>query len=277
MIREAGPFFLVTSGRRRLTSRRRPGSPSIVRDFRALFVLLATLLTLAVASPGFAARDWPPFLGASSEYPADIASAVRRLWIDATFTRTVSAEPVPVPLAFYLRFVDVPDVTAAAARHLGLTTYDVKVLGGEWYEADDGNRTRGVYLVLARDGARRVVVSWGTHHGSILGTIGGSALTRLEFADERGRATQRLVVNAIIDNGLVAGMTRPILLVFGWLVDRKLGEAFRTAATVAVWAHDNPPEFCAWLGATFAGDRRAEILEVFGECVRAERAAGVGS
>jgi hypothetical protein len=248
-----------------------------VRDSWALFILLVTLLTLTVSSPGFAASDWPPFLRASSEYPADISNSVRRLWSDATFTRTVSGEPVPVPLAFYLRFVDVPDVTAAAARHLRLTTYDVKVLGGEWYEADDGNRTRGVYHVLARDGSRRVVVSWGTHHGSILGTIGGSALTRLEFADDRGRATQRLVVNAIIDNGLVAGMTRPILLLFGWLVDRKLGEAFRTAATVAIWAHDNPPEFCAWLDTTFAGDRRARILEVFGECVRAERAAGVSS
>lgn len=248
-----------------------------MRDWRALSILLATLLTLIPSSPGAGARDWPPFLRARSEYPADLANTVKRLWIDPTFTRTVSAEPVPVPLASYLRFVDVPDVTAAAARHLGLTTYDVRALGAEWYEADDGNRTRGVYRVLARDGGQRVVVSWGTHHGSILGTIGGSALTRLEFADERGRATPRLVVNAIIDNGLVAGMTRPILLLFGWFVDRKLGEAFRTAATVAVWAHEDPREFCAWLGTTFAGDRRANIVEVFGECAPAERAAGVSS
>ena len=237
--------------------------------------MLATLLTLAVASPGSAAPDWPPFLRASDEYPADIATAVRRLWADATFTRTLSAEPVAVPLAFYLRFVDTPDVTAAAARHLGLTTYDVRVLGGDWYEADDGNRTHGVYHVLVRDGARRVVVSWGTHSGSLLGTIGGSALSRLEFAEDGGQATQRLVVNAIIDNGLVAGMTRPVLLLFGWLVDRKLGEAFRTAATVAEWAHARPDAFCAWLDTAFADGRRDAVLKVFGECVEADRTADV--
>lgn len=246
-----------------------------MRHRRPLSIVLATLLTLAVVSPGSAARDWPPYLRGSDEYPAHIATAVRRLWADATFTRTVSAEPVPVPLAFYLRFVDTPDVTAAAARHLGLTTYRVRVLGGDWYEADDGNRTHGVYHVLVRDGARRVVVSWGTHSGSILGTIGGSALTRLEFTEARGGATQRLVVNAIVDNGLVAGMTRPVLLLFGWLVDRKLGEAFRTAATVAEWAHGTPDAFCAWLDAAVADERRGEILKVFDECVGADRTADV--
>jgi hypothetical protein len=34
----------------------------------------------------------------------------------------VKAEPAAVPLSSYLRFVDAPDVTAAIARHLGLTT-----------------------------------------------------------------------------------------------------------------------------------------------------------
>jgi hypothetical protein len=246
---------------------------------RALSVSLAAvvgataLLALAVTSPRSAPRDWPPFLRASDEYPAHIANAVRRLWLDSTFTRTVSAEPAPVPLAFYLRFVDAPDVTAAAARHLQLTTYDVKVLGGDWYEADDGANTRGVYHVLVRDGARRVVLSWGTHRGSILGTIGGSALTRLELGDDGGRAPQRLVVNAIIDNGFVAGMARPVLLLFGWFVDRKLGEAFRTAASVAAWAHANPGEFCAWLQSSFAADRGAELRDVFHECVAGHQPA----
>lgn len=226
-----------------------------------------TVLTLAVTALGAGTGDWPPFLRPSDEYPAPIANAVTRLWTDATFTRTVTAEPAPVPLSFYLRFVDAPDVTAAAARHLGLTTYDVRPLGDDWYEAGDGNRTRGVYRVLVRDGARRVIVSWGTHHGSILGTVGGSALTQLEFGDDGERATQRLDVNVIIDHGLVAGVTRPILLLFGWLVDRKLTEAFRTATAAAAWARAKPEEFCAWLLDAFPGERRAELLDVFEECV----------
>jgi hypothetical protein len=255
-----------------LTARPGPGSLIFMGHCRAVSIALAilfgatALLALTVTAPGSAPPDWPPFLRASDEYPAQIASTVRRLWVDATFTRTVTAEPAPVPLAFYLRFVDAPDVTAAAARYLHLTTYEVKVLGGDWYEADDGANTRGVYHVLMRDGARRVVLSWGTHRGSILGTIGGSALTRLELADEGGRAAQRLVVNAVIDNGFAAGIARPVLLLFGWFVDRKLGEAFRTAATVAAWAQANPDDFCAWLQKSFAGERRGEVLDIFQEC-----------
>ena len=234
----------------------------------ATIVGAITVLTLAVTAPGSAARDWPPFLRPSDEYPAEIANAVRRLWTEATFTRAVTAEPAPVPLGFYLRFVDTPDVTAAAARHLGLTTYHVKPLGDDWYEADDGNRTRGVYRVLVRDGARRVILSWGSHHGSILGTVGGSALTQLEFGDDGTRAPQRLDVNVIVDHGLVAGMTRPVLLLFGWLVDRRLGEAFRTAAAAAAWAHGNRDEFCVWLDGALSADRRAELRDVFEECSR---------
>jgi hypothetical protein len=232
----------------------------------ATVVFVTALLALTVTSLGSAPRDWPPFLRASNEYPAQIASAVRRLWTDATFTRTVSTDPAPVPLSFYLRFADAPDLTAAAARHLRLTTYDVKLLGDDWYEADDGHGAHGVYRVLLRDGGRRVVVSWGSHRGSILGTVGGSALTRLEFADDRGRAAQRLAVNVIIDNGVAAGITRTILPLFGWFVDRKLTEGFRTTAAAAAWAHAKRDEFCAWLGGALAADRRSELLDVFDEC-----------
>lgn len=233
---------------------------------KAALVSATALLALAVTSLGAAPRDWPPFLRASDEYPAQIASAVGRLWTDATFTRTVRAEPAPVPLSFYLRFVDAPDLTAAAARHLRLTTYDVKVLGADWYEVDNGDSAHGVYRVLVRDGGRRVLLSWGTHRGSILGAVGGSALTRLEFADDGGRAAQRLTVNVIIDNGVAAGVTRAIVPLFGWFVDRKLTEAFRTTAAAATWAHARPHEFCAWLDGAFTGGRRDQLLDVFGEC-----------
>jgi hypothetical protein len=233
----------------------------------ATVVCAMAFMALTVTALGSASPDWPPFLRAREEYPAEISNAVRRLWIDATFTRTVSADPAPVPLSFYLRFVDAPDVTAAAARHLRLTTYRVKALHDGWYEVDDGHGgAHGVYRVLVRDGGRRVLLSWGSHRRSILGAVGGSALTRLEFADDRGRATQRLAVNVIIDNAVAASLTRPLLLLFGWFVDRKLTEAFRTTTGAAAWAHAKPGEFCAWLGRAFTGDRRAELLDVFDEC-----------
>ena len=224
------------------------------------------LLAVSVTPVGSAPRDWPPFLREREQYARAVADAVSRLWTEATFTRTVGTDPAPVPLSFYLRFVDAPDVAAAAARHLGLTTYEVRPLGGDWY-AVDGGGAHGVYSVLERDGARRVVLSCGTHRGSLLGAVSGSALTRLEFADEDGGAVQRLAVNAIIDHGIAAALTRPILMLFGWFVDRKLTEAFRTTAAAAAWAHGRPDDFCAWLRGSVAGDRHAELLRVFDECV----------
>ena len=226
------------------------------------------LLVLTMTALGSAPPDWPPFLRASDEYPEEIARAVKQLWTDATFTRTVSAAPAPVPLPFYLRFVDAPDVAAAAARHLGLTTYDVKVLGHDFYEVSNGDKTHGVYRVLRRDGGRRILLSSGRHRGPILGTVGGSALTQLDFADDSGRSAQRLAVMVIIDQGPVATITRATVPLFGWFVDRKLAEAFRTAAAAAAWAHGRPDEFCAWLDAALTVDRRRELLDVFAECRR---------
>ena len=238
------------------------------RREKVTLVCATALLVLAVTPLGSTPRDWPPFLRASDQYPADIARAVRRLWTDATFTRTVSADPAPVPLSFYLRFIDAPDLTAAAARHLRLTTYDVKAVDDDWYEVVNGDSARGVYRVLERDGGRRVLLSWGRHRGSILGTVGGSALTRLEFSDDRGRAAQRLATHVIIDDGAAATLTRAVVPLFGWFVDRKLTEAFRTAGAAAGWAHTKPDEFCAWLGGVFTADRRRELLDVFDECAR---------
>ena len=241
----------------------RPPYPHAV----ATVVCILAFLLLAVASFGSVPADWPPFLRPGDTYPAPIASTIKRLWTDATFTRTVKADPAPVPVSFYLRFIDAPDVTAAAARHLGLTTYRVRILGDDYYEADDGyGGAHGVYRVLERGEGRRMLLSWGSHRGSILGTVSGSALTQLEFADDGGRARQGLTVNVIVDQGIAATLTRPDLFLFGGFVDRKLNEAFRTAAAAAGWAHAKPEEFCAWLDGAVTRERRAELREVFEEC-----------
>jgi len=60
--------------------------------------------------------------------------------------------------------------------------------------------------------------------------------------------------------------------VFGWLVDRKLAEAFRTATAAAQWAHEHPADFCAWLDGAVGAARRADVRAVFGECAGAARA-----
>lgn len=231
-------------------------------------MMAAGLVVLTVSSAGAGASAWPPFLPAPDEYPGYIARAITRLWTEPTFAREVRAAPAPVPPASYLRFVDAPDLTAAAARHLDLAQYDVDVLGNDWYAANDHDGARGIYRVLLRDGGRRVVLSWGTHRGAILGAVHGSALTRLDFSGEAGRTGQRLAVHVIIDSAVAAGLTRTMLPIFGWLVDRKLTEGFRTTSRVAAWAQDRPDEFCAWFGGALTPERRAELAGAFEECGR---------
>jgi len=229
-------------------------------------MMAAGLAMLTVSPARSASGDWPPYLPGSNEYPPQIARTITRLWRNPTFTRRVRGAPAPVPAAFYLRFVDTPDLTAAAARHLGLAPYDVEALGDDWYEADDHDGAHGVYRVLLREDGRRVIVSWGTHRGSILGAIAGSALTRLDFSGEDGHTMQGLEVHVIIDNAVAARLTRAMLPIFGWFVDHKLTDGFRTTSKVAAWAHDKPDEFCAWLRQALTPERRGELSGAFEEC-----------
>jgi hypothetical protein len=230
-----------------------------------IFVLSPLLLLIPVAGRG-TGTDWPPFLGAQEQYPAAVVAAVARLWSDATFHRIVEGEPAEVPLTAYLRFVDAPDLTAAAARRLGLARYEVEPLGHGWYAADDRSGARGLYLVVLRDETRRAVVSWGTHRGLVLGAITGSALTLLEF-DARGEQTaQRLHAHVLIDNRAAAGLTRTLLPLFGSVVDRKLTEGFRVTSRVAAWWRERPDEFCDWLPGALPPRRLAELLPAFDEC-----------
>ena len=67
------------------------------RQAFATVVFILTLVVLALTSFGSVSPDWPPFLRAGDDYPAPIASAIKRLWTDATFTRTVTTDPAPVP------------------------------------------------------------------------------------------------------------------------------------------------------------------------------------
>jgi hypothetical protein len=226
----------------------------------------ALLAALAIVPAHAAPSDWPPFLAPRERFAAGIAAAVERVRKQPTFSRSVESEPAPVPLASYLRFVDAPDLTAAAARHLGLARYEVHILGDDWYQADDHDGAHGVYRVLQREGGRRVILSWGTHRGAILGTVAGSALTLLEFDARGGGTAQRLRADVLMESGVAARLTRTLLPVFGWLVDRKLTEGFRVTAHVAEWGRDRPREFCDWLGSAFDELRRRELLALFGDC-----------
>jgi hypothetical protein len=139
----------------------------------------------------------------------------------------------------------------------------VAALGDDQYRADDGAGARGFYRVLLRVPQRRVILSWGEHSGSLLGTISGTALTVLDLEAQGDGVDQTLTAQVQIDQGLAAALARVLVLVFGWLADRKLGEALAVTGQVAEWAVERPAEFCEWLAREpLPSDRRERLLAV---------------
>ena len=236
------------------------------RKGRALKIAAVVGALSAAATP---ASDWPDFAPPRDALAPGIVSSIERVWSAPTLSRTVQGGSAPVPLATYDAFVDAPDVTAAAARHLKLAAYQVRVLDDDWYEADDGHGARGVYRVVARTPTRCVILSWGRHSGGILGTISGSALTVLDFEDLREAVGQKLTVYVLIENRVAATLAKALAPIFGQFVDRKLTEGFRVTSRVAEWAVSRPDEFCPWLSGQGLADERARRLYAAVECPRA--------
>lgn len=244
--------------------------PGTQKSAWAILVLVLTLAPRAAGDPR--AGRWPEFLAPPETFPAATAAAVRDVWDGATLSRSVRGRTARVPLDVYVAFVDTPDVTAAAARARDLARYEVQALGDGWYRADDRTGARGVYHVLVREGTRRVILSWGTHAGSILGTITGSALTLLDLEPRDGAVEQRLTAWVKIDSAVAAALARFFVAIFGHVADRKLAEGFAVTARVAEWALERPDQFCLWLDrAPVPAARRERVLAVLPACLDKSR------
>ena len=228
-------------------------------------VLLLGLTAVATGQPLTPA--WPNFLVSRDAFPPDVVSAVEHVWSEPTLRRTVQGPPARAPFDAYLAFVDTPDVTATAARFRKLARYEVEPLDDDRYVADDRDGARGMYRVLVREPKRRVMVSWGQHSGSILGTIRGSALTVLDLTTHDDAVEQTLTAYVRIDNRVAAAIAKLLVPLFGYLADRKLVEGIRVSAAIAEWAVEQPPEFCAWLSQeSLRPERRARILAALPQC-----------
>lgn len=234
-------------------------------------VLLALLALPAAADP---TPPWPPFLPARQSYTPDIRLAVERTWLHATFQRTVQGRPAQVPFPLYAALVDAPDVTAAAARFRGFARHEVRAVGEDRYQAEDGAGARGSYQVLRRDPARRVLLSRGEHSSAFLGTVRGSALTLIDLEARGAEVDAHLTAYVNIENPLAAALARVLIAVFGSLADQRLKEGLEIAARVAEWAVTEPDGFCGWLDqASAAPERRLRIAAVLPCARQATRAA----
>jgi hypothetical protein len=249
----------------------------MTRHRRASALWTAGIGGLLVAAVGAAAAAWPSFLPPASHFTERVVDDVEGTFGAATLTRTVHGEPAPVPLHDYLAFVDAPDLTAAAARHLGLARYEVHMLGPDVYQADDRDGNRGSYRVLARDDGRRVILSRGSHSGWIIGTIRGRALSILDFEANGEQTSQTITAWVRIDNAAAAALARTLAPLFGGLMDRKLAEGFRVTSRVAEWALGHPAEFCDWLEHEPAlADRRADLPAGLPTCTTASAGQPAG-
>lgn len=238
--------------------------------------MLAALLTAAsvllVGGGRSLAADFPPFLIEPERFPAEVREEVASVWRDHTLTRVVSGEPARVPLELFQLFVDTPEVTTAASRHLGLGKQRVRRIGSDLYEADDGEGAVGTYRVLLRQPHRRILLTRGSHESFILGRITGATLTLLTFAPESGhdgrpRIAQRVETFVRIDNPVAAFVARAVFAIFSGYADRKVAEAFNVTVRVSAWAYENAGEFCRWLaGAPELARYRAEFAPVLAPC-----------
>ena len=208
-------------------------------------VALALLLALPLCAG--AAEPWPPMLPPRSTLPPAVAADVERIWTYPTIKRQVEGERAQAPLDLYVALIDTPEIATAAARHLQLARYEVRRLGGERFQVDDGVGAQGEYQVLTRERGRRVMFSRGRHTGRVVGTITGIALTDVQFEARDGHVAQRLTAWVVIENRFVAVVARVLVPLFGRVADRKLQEGFRVTARVAEWAAARPAEFCEWL------------------------------
>jgi len=210
--------------------------------------IAAAIVLLCLASiSGASGTPWPPLLGSREAFPPEVSTAVERVWIEPTLSRTINGPSARVPLDVYEAFVDTPEVTAAAARFRRIRTFDIHALDDDSYWGDDGDGARFVNRVLRREPRRRVLLSQGQLVNPLLGTINASALTVLDLEPQDGEVSPKLTAYMYIAKGGGATLARLLVPRFGFIADRKLGEGLRATSAVAEWAVERSGSFCDWL------------------------------
>jgi hypothetical protein len=208
-----------------------------------VLVALVACFWLQPSWPAGVEANWPPFLPRSGEIRTD--EAVQKFWRRKTFARKLSAVPLNVPMDLYTALIDVPDVVAAAANHLGIAFDTVQVMGDAAYELRSPDGSRASIQVLVRQTGERVTFSQGQLNTGGL-VIRGAVLGVLKLYSEADGIHQDLMAYVLIDSAIVAWLSKAFLPLMSRTVDEELSRGFKITGAVAKWAWQNRDEFCHW-------------------------------
>ena len=209
---------------------------------RSALVLLALAACWALRADSREA--WPPFLAAASAAPNE--ELVRDVWNHATFERVVEAPPLRAPLPIYEAVIDAPDVLAAAATHLQLTTESAEALPDGGFELRGPHGSSAWYRSLSADHRHRVVLSQGTIVVAGI-PVNAAVLGDLTISNVDGTIRQQLNAFVRLQNPVLSWATKFLLFVLPALADHELARGFALAQAVSTWADRDPAGFCRWL------------------------------
>jgi hypothetical protein len=206
---------------------------------------------------------WPPFLPHSADKRSD--DLVAQMWQKRTFERKLNPAPVSVPMDLYVALINAPEVVAAAANHLGMTTSTLNAVADRTYEWRSQEGSRALLRVLLSEPTQQVTLSQAqlVVHGI---TIRGSVLGHLKLSSVEGGVHQELATYVRIDSAILAWLTKAFLPLMPRTVDAELSRGFEITGAVARWAWQDREEFCHWQETSRFAPERVKLIADTARC-----------
>jgi hypothetical protein len=165
----------------------------------------------------------------------------------------------------YVALINAPEVVAAAANHLRMTTATLSVVADRTYEWRSTDGSQALLLVLLSEPTQQVTLSQGQLVVNGL-TIRGSVLGNLSLSSGEGGVHQELATYVRIDNAILAWLTKAFLPLMPSTVDAELSRGFAITGAVARWAWQDREEFCRWQETSRFAPERVKLIADTARC-----------
>lgn len=198
--------------------------------------LSTALALIAVAGRAQAVEDWLsphlPSLDAASS-PA-FEAPVRRVTEGYTVRALVGPSQTPLPLELTNFLLDRPDLAAYLVKKKGIAPYRIEMLGPRRSSADDGDGTRGVVDLVAREETRRLYYGEGEHDSPLFPKLRADSVIVLTLEPRQGpdcRASTRTTFHVYVRlrSRFLSGMVKLLKPFVRDTVIRKFTKAFSVA------------------------------------------------